>query len=1093
MTDVNERKIIAVGHELRTWGAVAIVGSGASLQSGFPLVAQLQTLVWHALDADEELRTNIAKTNAWSGGTAREMIEDDPVRTRIALEVIAANHGARNAYQHGFAQLNSERSDQPSPAHAALAELLHRRAVETVISFNWDTLLETAYRRRYGRALNVDGRWLHKPHGDAAHPELDWVLPHETGVIPDEVIRQVREMTSARPRVLLIVGYSESDDEIVNNLIAPLAGRWRVVRVGPTARGESDITMVAEQALPALARAIFPGPEVTGWEYVNFEGQHDLGSALAGERLGPKDVTACPRLPEVNAVGQRLAVTNSAVIVGTSGCGKSITAYQSAYDLHQDGWEVLRLVNPSLSSDELLLSISNLPYRTTLIVDDAQSVSESLTRRLIEDASEERKVIVITTDEMPSQTGPVRVAGERAVATIADTLKSNRRKETLEVVRQLDRRVGEGYIDTSLEWRIEEAAKEETPWKFSYVLTGGEWRSREGIAALRDVDRADLLLATVAAGQLVSSDRGASRAWLERAAQALDRDTDWLETSLRVLRERRFVIGDGSYRCTHQRFAAVALESIYSLRREPEWDALTRMLRAALRYETPPLGGIHQLLYATRRGSHFPGAIGERETVVDDDMWHRLTERCWVAQHGIERRDALGVLTELLDWHPRTVEAIATRTELFGEWLESTDASAATNFRWFLNNVSLKDARSVVEEICDRADPALLAASIAKATWSEAYAWGALLDRLWMAREEWRRRLLSALDLFALRNLLRSIPSSHLYQLEQLLDGLRSLDKNLAVQLTDEVLPMLANAVNANPAAAFHDIHDVVWSVLGYPPASFMRVPISRRQKAVARRFALSLDPIAIGRAISVSKQRDWHILAELLLFLRQTARSQADAVAAAIDFESMDRITQGMWEGPVGELVKLIDMLDPRSDDGPNPVRSWVARHAKDYGHLDTTLAMLVPEEAVARLHAGQTLDLGLARGGWIGALLALASIDQVDEPLAIRVLETNQPALSEALVTIDKWDCPVVEVFFRALEKATSRILTAAIEATDPDKARKNWTNLLRGKAAEKRAVATIIDAAASAQGPIASVIADLRRQFPQAAKSKAKVITN
>lgn len=1093
MTNDNHRKISRIAHEIRTWGALWIVGAGASLQSGFPLTAQLQALIWHAVDADEGLRAHLGATHGWIGRTAREMIEDDPTRTHIALAALAGSREARGAYQQGFARLNDQRADQPSPAHDALAELLHRRVVETVISFNWDTLLETAYRRRYGRALSADGAWLHKPHGDAAHPELDWVLPHETGVIPDAVMRQVREMTAAHPRVLLIVGYSESDEEIVNNLIAPLAGRWRVVRVGPTARGESDITMVAEQALPALARDIYPVPEVPGWEYVNFDGQHDLGRALAGERLGPKDVTACPRLREVNAIGRQLAVTHSAIIVGASGSGKSITAYQSAYDLHQGGWEVLRLVDPRRSPEELLMAIGNLPWRTVLIVDDAQSVNESLTRRLIEGASGERKVIAVTTDEMPSQSGVVRVAGTRAVSTIADTLKSVRRDETLEVVRRLDSRVGESYMDTSIEWRIEDAAREETPWKFSYVLTGGEWRSREGIAALRDVERADLLLAAVAAGQLVTSDRGASRSWLEKAIEAFGRGEDWLESSLRVLRERRFVLGDGPYRCTHQRFAAVALESIYSLTGDRQWDALTRMLRAALRYEHPPLGGVHSLLSASRNGRHFPGTLGERETVVDDDMWNRLAERCWAAPQGTERRDAIGVLTELLDWYPRTLEAITSRASLLGGWLERTEAAAATNFSWLLNNVSLKEARGVVEEICDRADPAVLAASIAKATWSEAYAWGTLLDRLWMAREGWQRRLLSALDVSALQSLIAGVTPANLYQLDQLLYGLRALDKTLALQLTETVLPKLAEAVTNNPARAFHDIHQITRYVLGYPPAAFMRGPISRRQKQVARLFALSLDPAAIGRSISTSRRRDWRTYAELLLFLRQTARRQADAVIAAVDFESMDRITQGMWAGPAHELVQLIDMLDTRHDKGLNPVRSWVERNAKEYGALNTTLARIVPKEAVARLRAGQTLDLELARGDWVSALFSLASIEKIDEALAIEVLQSNQSALSEALVKIDKWDCPVVEVFIRALDEQMSRILRAALAAADPDKARKNWETLLRGKAAEKRAVAAILDAASSAPEPIANIVAELRRRFPQASNKKTNAATN
>lgn len=1087
MTDQNQRKIISVAHEVRTWGAVAIVGAGASLQSGFPLVAQLQSLVWHAVDADEEARSALAATHGWSGTTAREMIEDDPLRMRIALDAIAGSRAAHGAYQRGFARLNNERVGQPSPAHAALAELLHRRAVETVISFNWDTLLEVTYRRLYGRELSADGVWLHKPHGDAAHPEADWVLPHEAGVVPDEVARQMQEMTAERPRVLLIVGYSEGDEEIVNKLITPLAGRWRVVRVGPTARGESDIPMVAEQALPALARAIHSTPEVPGWEYVNFDGQHDLGSALAGERLGPKDVLTCPRLSEVDAVAQRLAVTNGAVITGASGSGKSITAYQAAYDLHLGGWEVLRLVDQRRTPDELLMAVGGLPWQTVLIVDDAQAMGDRLTRRLLEGAFVDLKVIVVTTDEVPAAGGAVRVAGERAVSVIADALRTTRRDESLQVVSRLDRRVGEGYMDASIEGRIEQAAREKTPWQFSYVLTGGEWRSREGIASLRDAERADLLLAAVAAGQLTSSDRGTSYEWLERAAHSLGRDREWLESSLRILRERRFVIGDGPYRCTHQRFAAVALESIYGLWGEPAWDDLTRMLRAALSYDNPSLGGIYSLLYAARKGKHFTGT---RETVIDDDIWHRLTERCWAAPRGNERGYASGVIRELLNWNPRTLEAIRSRTTLLGEWLQTIDANSASGFAWLLNDISQEKARDVVEDICERADPTAVAASLASARWEDAYSWGELLRVLWMSREGWKKRLLAAIDVLVLKRLLAAIPPSQLFHLEHLIEGVYALDKNLAFDLTEEVLPNLADAVNANPAAVFHDIHDVTWLVFGCPPVAFMRMPVSRKQRELASRFALSLDPVAIGRAISTSRRRDWRKHAELLLFLRQTVKTQADAVVAAVDFESLDRVTQGMWAGPAHELVQLIDMLDTDRGEGPNPVRTWVERHATEYGALDITLARLVPREAVARLCTGQSLNLEFERGSWISALFALASIERAAEAVALGVLESNQDSLSKALVNIQKWECKEVELFIRVLGEPEARVLTAALAVADSDKAKANWATLLRGGAAEKNAAAAILKAAASVQGPIAEVVEELKQRFPKAAATKVKV---
>jgi len=1082
MTEDTEGKIKRVSDEIRSWGAIAVVGSGASLQLGFPLTSQLQALLWHAIDSDPKLRDQLAASNGWPGRATKEMIADDSARSDIALRAVASSQSARDAYQRGFAHLNDARITQPSLTHDALSELLHRRAVETVVSLNWDTLLEASYKRRYGRNLLADGTWLHKPHGDAARPEVDWILPCEPGSVPEALLGQIQSMIGDRPRVLLIVGYSETDENVVNNLIVPLSAHWRVVRIGPSVNGDWDIRMLAEHALPKLVRSIYPEPETQGWEYVGFDQQHDLGRALAGERLGPKDVVTCPRLPEVESVRQQLLVTNSAVIIGASGSGKSITGYQSAYDLHRDDWEVLRLVDPNRRSDDLLLAIGDLPCRTVLLIDDAQAIDENLTRRLLEDASDERNVIVITTDEMPSQANGVRVAGTRAVSIIAEVLRTARREETLRVVRQLDNRIGEGYMDTSLEWRIEDAAREETPWRFSYILTGGERRSRAGIAALRDEERADLLLASVAAGQLASSDKGASREWLEATIEIFGRDTDWLSNSLRILRERRFVIGDEWVTCIHQRFAVVALESIYGFS-EVAWNELTRMLRAAVLFGNPPLVGVYSLLYAVRSRSAFPGSLNGVETIVDDDVWQVLMERCWNTRPGHDRRSAISILTELLAWHPRTLDAIASQTALLGDWLETTDAESALGFRWLLNDLSNKEAVNLVEDICNHADTSVLASSISRAGWTEAYAWGSLMAPLWRAPEEWRTRLVSNLSVASLHALIESVPGESLYQLDEFLHGVRALDQILSLQLVEPVIPALARAVNANPASAFHSIHQVVWYLFGYPPAEFMRVPISGEQKRLARLFARSLDAAAIGAAISNNRRRDWRTHAELLMFLRQTDRKQVSAIVAAIDFEMFDQSIQGMWASPPHELVQLIGMLDSDRKNDESPIRCWFRKHAKEYGCLDITLATLDSEEAISRLRAGVSLDLELQRGNWVGAFLALASLSKVDEAIAVEVLESNRVNLSEALVRIEKWDSEVVGIFVKALQEETPHVLTAAVSGADPQKASQNWTSLLRGRAKDKKAAAIIINAAEAASEPIASVAKELRRRFPHA----------
>jgi hypothetical protein len=241
-----------VASELRSWGGVAIVGAGLSVFAGMPPTSGLNALAWHAVDADpdafNELKLRISEV-AISG---KALIGDEPARVALAYEVIRKFPKARRIFQEGFFQRNSKRVVRSSPAHEALARLFHDGFVELIASLNWDSLFEAAYERCYGRSPSVDNEIFFKPHGDAAHREKPWILPGEAGQTPLSLMSRLQELASEQPRVLLVIGYSESDEEVVQSLIAPMAARWRVVRIGPSAKGEWSIALPAEVAIPAL-------------------------------------------------------------------------------------------------------------------------------------------------------------------------------------------------------------------------------------------------------------------------------------------------------------------------------------------------------------------------------------------------------------------------------------------------------------------------------------------------------------------------------------------------------------------------------------------------------------------------------------------------------------------------------------------------------------------------------------------------------------------------------------------------------------------------------------------------------------------------
>jgi len=1096
-----DHQIGRAARELHSWNGVAIVGAGASLRAGFPLTPQLQALLWRAVDADEDVRKGLAARFGRPATAAKSLIGHDPVLTSAAEVAVLHNSVARRVYQHGFARLNDERVVTPSPAHDALAELLHRRVVECVISLNWDTLLEAAYRRRYGRPLRADGHWLYKPHGDAANPDMAWTLPTEGGSIPDAIIQRVRTLLDEdRPRALLIVGYSESDEEVVTKLIEPMSGQWPVIRVGPSAAGELAVPFSAERALPEITRAIYPDrDEVPGWEYATFDNQHDLVQALLGWRLGPMDVAVCPRLPEVTLVKRQLNLTNSAVILGESGSGKSITAYHAAFDLCQQGWEVLRLAQQDRPTDELLAAVAALPTRSVLVVDDAQALDPRLPRQLLERACDRLAVVVVSTNDMPIPGGGVRIVGERAVATIAADL-GRRRPETFAAVRKLDSRIGEGYLDLSLEDRLADAAQNATPWQFNFVLTGGERRAYRVAVDLHTSDGADLLLAAVAARQIVLLDASVPRTWLEAIARALGRDTAWVERALELLRKHEAIIGDGPWRCPHVRFAAVALQHVCTQNYRQLGD-LTILLRLAMLHEAPPLRGVFLLLDSL----HWAPQLRAQPTgtLVDGATLTYLLERCWAARSGLERGGAALALEQLWQWQSECVAALEAHTALLGRWLEDVTGDAAYGLAELLSSL-VQTRRALTEAICEHADPRAVAGALTRATWPDAHMWGYLLRRLAAAASSpWTRRLAVALDRPALRSLVRDMAPSNVAQFEELAMGVAVLgadpDGALSLELVDMAIPAIARALNTTPAETFAQIRDIVWFILGYAPGAFRQRGPSPTQRRVAQRLARTIDPAVMARAIPLGHRREWEIYSQMLAFLREVSPERARQVAVAIDFVALDEATRGLWEQLPSELVALIRVLTMLP--GWEPSRSWISRHADELGRVDPILAAIAPEAVVGRLRAG--LPLHLARGSdafvdWQEPTAVLAALAGVDQTIAAQVADTNYLAIAKGFSTLQANTCEDLALFVAVLQVVAPVVLTKVLQAVDPINAERAWAERLRGGAVERQAAAALLRVIAPGPNPLdplANVADRLRRRFPRASRTQAddKVISD
>lgn len=1084
--DVSQRIDRAVS-EVRSWDAVAIVGAGLSRGPGFPTTSGLTPLVWQALDADLPGRAELAAELEMADTNAQALLDDDALRVTAGLTVVARRPRAREVFQRAFARLDDDRGFEQSAGHEALAELVHRGKVSHVVSLNWDTLLERAHQQLYGRPLLPAVDRFAKPHGDAHRPEEPWVLPHEPGGLPDELAAALRALADERPRVLLIIGYSERDEGIVRQLIGPLGERWRVIRIGPSAINELDLPLSAAEALPLLVEGLDLGDELPGWEYVSFEPQRGIGPAVLGEGLGPHEVDDCPELPEVDAIQRLLPLAGVVTIAGASGSGKSISAYQAARHQEPPGWEVIRLTLPRLPDAGVIGSLSRLRHPTIAIVDDAQTLPVELVRGIRDAASPASlRIIVASTDASMAGT-VVRVAAQRGVRELAAWFGAHQ-AEILPLIRQLDDRVGDDWGDVSFETRVAEAAREETPWQFGFVLRGGWREARSAIAPLRDADRADLCLAALSIAQLATADGGVTFSSLERIAQPLGRTREWLEASLSELRAAHRVGHGQALRTPHARFARVALEVVLEDPADPERARILEMIRASLRGDSD-IASLQGTFWLIEALTFAEGVRWELDRLADAGLVDNLVSRLRAAPPGRDRGAAAAGLDRLRRWNPRVPEILQAEPGWISQWLAEAQADECYGLASLLNDF-INDDRPFAARLCETVPIAPILSRALAAEPNELYGWGEFLGRLSVAASPTKRAEVGALlDETALLALVTRSLTTSPGGASRFLQAISSFDRTLALRVIDSHASLFAARMNRSPVDGFWETEDVLWWVLGFAPRWLTRRGPDALGRRIARRIAALIDPRRVAAAIETAPPRDWQGLSGTTFFMAHAIPESYQAVLDAIDVDRLDEATAMRWSAtphPLDELLNLVGW-----GENNEPARTLIERHEHELGPLTPRIAMIAPASIVRRLNAGDGLSLSVKSGrGWDFAAGALDAIYRVDEEAANRLLAQNADEIATGLAALHSDEGTAAGVFLAAMRQADSEFFASVVSSLEVDPTFQAWAKQYRNQP-DRAGVRALVEMVADEPGAGSEIADRMRARFPSLTRSSPTVL--
>jgi hypothetical protein len=1072
---------------LRAWGAVVLVGAGMSVSRGFPTVGQLPELVWHSLDSVPDAAESYARKVGVEMASAKQMVGYDPARLRSAYSLIQRHASAQMELRRTFSRLDRERAWAPSPAHDALAELIHRGRADQVISLNWDTCLESAYLRRYGQPLVPDAMTFAKPHGDAAHPDRPWVLPYQSKRLSMSVRRRLASLVAERPRTLLVVGYSGADDDVERDLTGPLQHRWHIVRLGPSATGQHDIALPAEEALPKLVRLAFPEAETPGWEHVTFSSGHDLAPALWGYRLGPADARTLPPLNEVDAVVERLRTVGYAWVVGPSGGGKSITGYQAAYRLSVEGWEVIRMSDVEDPRSHLVDALTQTSRRTVVLVDDAQHLSPSTIRALTEATRSNLLVLVLSTEPCDDPNAQIAISQPAAVTKVMQFYLGHLTEiGTLLRVRS----PSSAEAQATLRRRLVGAVDSQTPWDVAFLLRGGEEQWREVLATLRDTDRADLYLSVIAMGQLVGADRAIAAQDLPRLLHPLGRSANWATDAAAALRSQGLLAGDGQVRTHHARYAAWVLGSTMIRRGDPERERLWRVLHGLLTSQETSYLGLRWLLLAIP----FAELLNwlRRPSVAWDQVLEALLDRCWAAPHE-DAGHAVQILEFLALVDDRAMQSLAAHAEQLLGWCQDPPAGSLSAFDRLArrcsdaldrashgSEASLEAYRTLRASVFDRVDAMRLVQHILELPLREGVPWADLLVAVRIgASREWRRSLAALIEEGAFATLLGKATPADMMALARILWAVWVSNRTVGTMVLRKLTPRIGRLLSRNWPVASSGLYELGLGILGFN--NILSRPTSD-QLAACRLITRHLDFARLAHTLATHDPHMWPELLHLVSWLRQVDRPTRDRFLDSLDLAAISPLTNGLWHRPTGEFDDLLRALAGGLDHygrlrplhGRSRASELAQLHRDEAPTPNVLLAICAPEVTAFSVRSGQQLDLrfGSEETSRLAfpAAEALWSLDRVDPGATELALESNAGEIArylEGAVWDSDWERHAA-LLVRVLERHPAS-LARALARVDPSAASTHWRTYNRSTQYEMKRV---MRAASRHGGAIASV---------------------
>lgn len=776
------------------------------------------------------------------------------------------------------------------------------------------------------------------------------------------------------------------------------------------------------------------------WEEVNFSYQRDLSHAIMGYRLTSADVEVCPRFPQVDKIKKQLSIVDYTVVEGETGCGKSISIYQAAYDFYQDGWRVYQC----MSTEEIdTRSIKGNTELSLYIIDDAQQLSEKVVDALKRQARPNAKVLLAKTISSVVKQDTILLTNKEAVELMYTSFLK-KKEEIVPIVHKCDKSIGINFMDQPIERRLRAAKEAITPWQFNYILRGGWQNMKERYQAIRTNNNCDLLVATIAVFQILRLDHSVDFNWLCNGLKSFNNSLTLGKADLYYLVEKMIVLSEDDVRIVHMESAKVIIALFFKDSEESKKQILLRFIEKGFigKYFSP-LG----LVWLCNGMIGYSSFYNVGEYFITEKMIVSVLDEISDIDVSEERLGIAYFIEKVfgLKYVKNGKYYFCKHKKILLDWIQNANSETAYAYSQLINtliNSDIKQHRKFVREI----NWTSLQESMIKESKPNLYSWGQLYNRLTysLSKKEYMsvgKMLENAIEKFCM-----TVSISTIEDLTYFLCSVMHTNLEYIHYTIDKLIPIYAEYFKKDMSQAIY-LFD--FEFLGY--VCGMSLLGGHRATNIEKKSAKLIVSVIpekeLAEVITKCPPRDWHAIHPIMNLIANYDREKAKRIIGLVDVSMLTERAKDSW-GQCHEIIELCDILYIGNH---KVAKSFIKDNMDKIQIMYSLFVMISPQCAIEAFDRGIKIDL-LTEHWWNISLFALQQLNKADVKKTKEILLKNVSKITDRInsVTALDFDERYCLEFLKLIRDIDIGIFDMIVAELDITKIEKNWSKgaIHRGK---------------------------------------------